>query len=108
MLTAKRLDNYLAFMQLPERIPSSLLLEAIQAVGGFYTGTRSAEALRALRNIVEFEAADDSTRVIAYIHMLEVGAIPIHEYPPNVTEINLAVARDGDVYKRLCSMAARI
>jgi hypothetical protein len=107
MLTAKRLNDYLAFLQCPERIPPAMLLEAVEAVGGFYTGTRNADALHALRTIVELESAEYSTRLIAYTHMLEVGAIPINEYPPNIMEIDLTAARNGYVFKRLCSMASQ-
>jgi len=93
-------------LESPDRIPASLLLEAIGAVGGFYTGTQNAAALRVLRKIVELTAADHSTRVIAYLHMLEVGAIPIDEYPSNVMEIDLTAVQDSAVFKRLCSVAA--
>ena len=107
MLSAMRLNHYLAFLRCSDRIPPAMLLDAVNAVGGFYHGTCNPNALCALRKIVELEKAEYSTRLLAYVYMLGVGSIPIDEYPPNIMEVDLVAVRNGRVYKHLCSMASQ-
>ena len=68
MLSAMRLNHYLAFLRCSDRIPPAMLLDAVNAVGGFYHGTCNPNALCALRKIVELEKAEYSTRLLAKVY----------------------------------------